>query len=111
MKTQQEQFIYISDVGIKLYFKDKEMKIRHRLDGPAVEGFGGNGYWYVDGKLHRLDGPAVKWSDGHKEWWINDESLTESEFIALTAPKPVEITFDQIAEKFGIGVEQVKLVK
>ena len=106
----------------------------HRLDGPAIEGLNGYKEWFVDGKLHRLDGPAVECSDGYKGWWVegkrhrldgpaceypdgpkrwfvNGKVLTEAAFIALTAPKPVELTIDQIAEKFGISVEQLKIIK
>ena len=41
-----------------------------RLDGPAVEIFGGR-MWYFHGELHRLDGPAIEDANGRKEWWVN----------------------------------------
>ena len=58
--------------GNKRYYKDQEMNIRHRLDGPAVER-GDDGYkaWYVNDKQHRLDGPAVEYAGGYKEWWVD----------------------------------------
>ena len=54
----------------KFYYKDPEMTILHREDGPAFEGVNGIKEWWVSGKLHRLDGPAVEHADGHKEWWV-----------------------------------------
>jgi hypothetical protein len=142
MQTQREEsFIHVNENGDMFYYKDKDMKILHRLDGPAIEyatsgkiysGFKSwwvNGKqhrlegpaveradfykaWLVNGKRHRLDGPAIEFSSGSKEWYVNDKRLTEEEFIALTAPKqPVELTLDQIAAKFGISVEILKVVK
>jgi hypothetical protein len=98
---QEEQFIRIDEDGDKFYFKDKEMSIRHRLDGPAVKYANGYKAWYVDGKRHRLDGPAIECVSGERSWFVDGKGLTEEEFIALTAPKPVELTLDQIAAKFG----------
>ena len=128
----QEQYIEIDKDGSKYYYKDKAMVINHRLDGPAVEG--ADGYkvwrvdgkrhrldgpavewadggkaWYVEGKLHRLDGPAFEWVDGDKSWWVDDKPLSEGEFNALS--KPLELTLDQIAAKFGVDVKNLKIVK
>jgi hypothetical protein len=134
MQKREEQFIHIDKYGNKLYFKNREMTFlhrldgpaveyvdgfkswyvdgkRHRIDGPAVEGSDGSKEWYVDGRRHRIDGPAVEYVDGYKAWYVDGKFLTKKEFIALTAPKQVELTFDQIAEKFGISVEQLKVVK
>jgi hypothetical protein len=131
---QEEQFIHIDKYGDKLYYKDKAMKICHRLDGPAVECLDGDKVWYIDGKMHRLDGPAIEYSDGYrawyvdgkrhrldgpavecedgdKVWYVDGKFLTEAEFINFTSPKPVELTLDQIAEKFGICVDNLKIVK
>jgi len=134
MQTHEESFIFINKDSSKFYYKDKDMTIRHRLDGPAVEcvdGYKGwlvddklhrldgpaieglNGWkeWFVDGKRHRLDGPAIEYANGTKSWFVNDNRLTEGEFIALTSPNSVELTLDQIASKFGISVKQLKVVK
>ena len=67
----QEQYIHIDEDGYKFYYKDREMKIRHRLDGPAIETFRGTKFWYVNDKLHRLDGPAMIWANGDKLWYVN----------------------------------------
>jgi len=130
---QQEQYIYINEYGSKFYYKDKAMKIRHRLDGPAVEwsdgskawyvnnkrhrldgpaveGANGCKLWYVEGKRHRLDGPAIEYADGGKSWYVDGQRLTEEEFDALTAPTLV-LTLEQIAAKFGVDVSKVKIVK
>jgi hypothetical protein len=111
MQTQEEQFIHIDKDGDKLYHKDKEMKIVHRLDGPAVETSNGYKAWYFNGKRHRLDGPAIIYTDGSKFWYVDGKCLTKDEFIALTVPKVIELTLDQIAEKFGISVDNLKIVK
>ena len=57
------QYIYKNGLGTKEYFSDKEMVIRHREDGPAVE-----------------------WAGRGKQWFINGNELTEAEFMALKAP-------------------------
>ena len=57
--------------GDKFYYKDKAMNIRHRHDGPAIEGANGSKAWWVDGKLHRLDGPAIVYHSESKAWYVN----------------------------------------
>ena len=81
----------------------------HRLDGPAVEMANGYKAWYQKGQRHRLDGPAVEWADGFKAWFINGQELTETEFLKRTQPK--ELTMAEIAERFGIPVERLKIKK
>jgi hypothetical protein len=103
----QEQYIHIYEDGNEFYYKDREMKIRHRLDGPAIKWSDGGKFWLVDDKFHRLDGPAVEWSDGDKEWYVDGKELTEEQFIALTAP--LELTLEDIASKYGVDVSKVKI--
>jgi hypothetical protein len=103
----QEQYIHIYENGDKFYYKDREMKILHRLDGPACESVGGSKEWWVNGKKHRLDGPASEWSDGNKFWYVDDEYLTESEFNDLSAP--LELTLEDIAAKYGVDASKVKI--
>ncbi len=83
----------------------------HRLDGPAVEWANGDKSWFQNGQYHRLNGPAIEWVDGGKEWWIKGEQLTRDQFNQRANPKPVELTLDQVAERFGIPVEQLKIKK
>ena len=152
----KEQFIRIDENGTKFYYSDREMKIRHREDGPAVESANGgkswylngkrhredgpamesangskswfiNGEyhreegpaieyangdkeWYLNGKRHREDGPAIEYADGDKSWFINGKRLTEEEFNARMKPT-TELTLDEIAEKFGIEVDKLKIKK
>lgn len=68
---KEEQFIRINTYGDKFYFKYKELMVKHRTDGPAVEWADGGREWYVDGKYHRIDGPAKEYNSGHKEWRVN----------------------------------------
>jgi hypothetical protein len=60
-------YIKIDNDGNKLYYKDKEMTILHREDGPAIEWVNGGKFWYRDGELYREDGPAIEWSIDEKE--------------------------------------------
>jgi len=107
MKTQD---IKINEDGDKYYYSDAAMTIRHRLDGPAIEYADGAKWWYVDGERHRLDGPAIEHADGTKWWYMHGKRLSEKEFIHLTAEEFV-LTMDQIAAKFGVSVEQLKITK
>ena len=106
---QKEQFIYIDRYGSKHYYSDREMTILHREDGPAVEWAGVDKAWYLNGKRHREDGPAIEWANGSKCWYLNGEKLTEEEFNARM--NPVELTLDEIAAKFGVSVDQLKIKK
>jgi len=107
---KQEQYIHITEYGDKFYYKDRKMTIRHRHDGPAFEAAGGTKVWYVDGKLHRHDGPACEYADGYKLWFVDNKHLTEQEFLALTAPT-LELTIEQIADKFGVDASKLKIKK
>ena len=78
---------YIDEVGNKYFYKNIEMKI-----------------------LHREDGPAVEWWDGRKSWYLNGEKLTEQEFLKRTAKETI-LTMDEIAAKFGIEVSKLKIQK
>jgi hypothetical protein len=104
------QYIEITQNGSKIYYKDKEMKIIHREDGPAFEGWDGTKFWYLNGKLHREDGPASEWRDGVKVWYLNNVYYTEENFKKKTA-KEVVLTLDEIADKLGIDVSKLKIAK
>ncbi len=60
-------------------WKNKQGQL-HRIDGPAVEWFDGDKYWYLNDKLHREDGPAIERASGAKYWYIEGEELTREEF-------------------------------
>jgi hypothetical protein len=127
------QYIRINEFGTKYYYKNKEMTIFHREDGPAVEWSNGekcwylNGklhredgpaveyacgskYWYLNGELHREDGPAIEYACGDKTWYLNGVVYTEEEFKKKTAKKIV-LTLDEIAAKFGVDVSKLKIAK
>ena len=104
------QYIKIDKDGNKFYFKDKEMDIFHREDGPALEFLDGYKVWYIDGKFHREDGPAIEWRSGHKDWYLDGEWVTEEEHALRTA-KVVQLTMDQIAKLAGVDVSKLKIVK
>ena len=104
------QYIEINENGSKFYYKDREMTILHREDGPAVEYHTGYKSWYINGQSHRLDGPAVEWEDGRQAWYLNHEKLSYQEFIRRTAPEII-LSMDEIAAKFGVDVSKLKIVK
>ena len=49
--------------------------------------YGGDKYWYRNGKCHREDGPAVEYANGTKFWYLNDIEYTESEYKAEIAKR------------------------
>ena len=72
------QYIEIDEDGSKFYYSDKEMKILHREDGPAVEYNSGYKSWWLNGKYHREDGPAIEWQNGDKYWYCNGKFHREN---------------------------------
>ena len=91
--------------GDKSWYIDGEL---HREDGPAIEYLNSVKAWYINGELHREDGPAIEYSNGDKEWYLNGKEITESEF---NNRNKVELTLEEIAEKFNINVNQLKIKK
>lgn len=65
-----EQYISKDIGGAKHYFKNEEMCILHREDGPAVEFPDGSKSWYINNMLHREDGPAIESINGPKHWFV-----------------------------------------
>ena len=130
---KKEQYIHTDEFGDKFYYSDREMTILHREDGPAIEWADGgkewllNGKlhredgpaiewscgrkeWYLNGKLHREDGPAIEWADGNKTWYLNGQFLIEKEFNTRMNPV-TELTLDEIARKFNVSVDKLKIRK
>ena len=91
--------------GTKKWYRNGQL---HREDGPAIERSNGDKYWYRDGQFHREDGPALEYASGTKVWYIEGNQLTESEFNSRNKS---ELTMGQIAEKFNIPVESLKIKK
>ena len=92
--------------GTKMWYINGK---RHRENGPAVEWANGTKMWYINGELHREDGPAIDWPDGIKYWYIDGVELTEQEFNDLT--KVVELSLEDIATKFNVNVNNLKIKK
>lgn len=65
----------------KKYYKDKDCKIIHREDGPAIEFSNGGKFWVINGKFHKEDGPAIIFSNNDVEYWLNDISYSEKEYL------------------------------
>jgi hypothetical protein len=70
------------------YYKDKEMLICHREDGPASEYADGTKSWWLNGGRHREDGPAVVRINGTKSWWLHGKEVSEEEHKRLTTKEP-----------------------
>ena len=104
----EKQVYMVTVTGERTEWRNAQGQL-HRLDGPAVEWADGSKAWWQNSRRHRLDGPAREWADGTNEWWQNGVKMTEEEFLAKTQPK--ELTLDEIAAKFGITVEQLKIKK
>jgi hypothetical protein len=97
---------YIGFDGQQSWYKNGKL---HRVDGPAIMNSNGNRFWYREGKCHREDGPAVIYADGQKNWFLDDEALSEQEFLARTttkqptavpppipAPKPINLSPENV---------------
>ena len=104
------QYIKIDSRGHKSYYSDREMKILHREDGPAIEGYYGTKIWYLNGECHREDGPAVEWDHGFKSWYLNNKRMSEAEHARRTSKETI-LTMDEIAAKFGVDVSKLKIKK
>ena len=100
----KEYTVRVYDSGTKSWWLHG---VSHREDGPAIERGDGSKEWFLNDKLHREDGPAIERADGYKEWWLNGEELTEQEFNRLQ--RPMELTFKQIAEKFNVSIDKLRI--
>jgi hypothetical protein len=100
-----EYTVKVYDNGTKTWYLNDKL---HRTDGPAVEWTNGYKAWYLNGKRHREDGPAIEWSTGAKFWYINGKSLSEKEF---NDRNKVELSLEEISEKFNIPIEQLRIKK
>jgi len=126
----KKYYVTVDDAGTTRWSKDAKGTIRHRENGPAIERADGHKEWWQNGQRHRTDGPAIEWWDGDKSWWqngqrhrtdgpaivrndgsmewyINDEELTETEFLAATQPA-VEMTVADVEKLLG---KRVKIIK
>jgi hypothetical protein len=81
--------------------------LHHREGAPAVEHVNGTKEWYLNGVHHREDGPAFEGVHGYKEWYLHGEELTEQEFNRLQ--RPMELTLQQIAEKFNVSIDKLRI--
>ena len=66
-----KEYTKVDRPGSKFYYKDPEMTILHREDGPAIEHYERSKQWWLNGKSHRLNGPAIERAWGLNEWWVN----------------------------------------
>ena len=68
----------VDEHGNIYYFMDDML---HREDGPAVEHVSGTKIWWIRGKIHNIHGPAIIYPDGQTRFYINDELVSERQFI------------------------------
>ena len=81
---------------------------RHREDGPAIEYASSSKHWCLNDELHREDGPAIERANGTKSWYLNGEELSEEEFNNRTK---VELSLEEISEKFNIPLDRLRIKK
>ena len=126
----KKYYVTVDDAGNTFWYKDAKCKVLHRenglavdytnghkewwqndqlhrIDGPAIEWRDGDKRWYQNGQRHRIDGPAVMYANGNKAWYINDNAMTEAEFLAATQPT-VEMTVADVEKLVG---KRVKIIK
>ena len=66
-------------------------------------------FWYKDPEMrifHRENGPAMEFTSGTEEWWLNGKHMTEEEFNNRMTP--VELTVADIEKLLN---KKVKIVK
>lgn len=68
---------YYSDRSHVKYYKDKDMTIHHRIDGPAIIYADGGSMWMANNKYHRIDGPAMEWPNGDTDWYVDGVLIME----------------------------------
>jgi len=65
--------------GDRTYYKDADMTIIHREDGPAIQPKNaGSKFWFSNNVYHRLDGPAIEYKYGAKFWFVNGIRITQT---------------------------------
>jgi len=104
LESKEEPIMTTTSDGAKMWYLHGK---RHREDGPAIEWANGTKSWFINGKLHREDGPAIECADGTKEWWMHGKQLLEQEFINCN--EPLELTLEQIAKKFNVSVNKLRI--
>ena len=100
-----EYKVRVYDTGDKYWWSNGKL---HREDGPAVEFTNGDKYWFLNDKRHREDGPAMVRPNGNNSWWINGKRLTEK---AFNNRHNVELTLEEISEKFNIPLDKLRIKK
>jgi hypothetical protein len=100
----KEYTVKVSNTGDKYWFMNGKL---HCEDGPAIKRANGTKEWFLNALRHREDGPAVEFENGIKEWYLDGKELSEEEFNNRN--KPLELTLEQIAEKFGVSVNKLKI--
>lgn len=68
-----------TDRGSEFWYKDPQLKIRHRVFGPSSS-WNGMIWWRQFGKLHRENGPAMIWPNGSVAYWLHDTYYEKDEY-------------------------------
>ena len=72
----KERSSYSSNFHVT-YYKNKQLTIHHRIDGPAIIYADGGSMWMANNKYHRLDGPAKTWANGDTDWYVDGVFIME----------------------------------
>lgn len=80
IKFKDCEGLYISNKGV-FFVLNGEL---HREEGPAIEYFTGEKFWYKKGKLHNSLGPAIERPDGY-EWHLDGIKMAWKAWCLKTA--------------------------
>lgn len=94
---------YTNKNGKTFYYKDKDKKIVHREDGPAIITTIGES-WCQNNEIHRLDGPAMTsrtvntYNGDNKNyaWYVNGVKITGFEYGQYVGPKILQRELNDI---------------
>jgi len=92
---------YTNKNGKTFYYKDKDKKIVHREDVPAVITTMGES-WCQNNEIHRLDGPAAIYNtvynyNGNNKnyaWYVNGVKIAAIEYGQYVGPKYLQALLD-----------------
>ena len=118
LKIKDFPFTIKDKNGKKIYCEDSDGSWWRRefdTNGKAIYGEDSDGFWWkserdANGKEIYFENSTGYWrkrefdADGNEIYCKYDEGI-----IRDNRPKPVELTLEQIAAKFGISIEQLRI--
>lgn len=85
---------HIDSDGSQKWLKNNKL---HHEDGPAIIHVNGTRKcWYYMGQYHRLDGPAIEWFDNDKWYYLMNEKLTYEDWLEKRKPYLIQQNLNQL---------------